>query len=165
MATAIGVALASRPQHSGVLVTALSRRRAQPSDDASQAGPSGMREPAILVATRVVHAATALSSQPAPNAPSHSVGPAIARSFRRCQTVQPGPGIGPSYALLRPRFLRDWSANGPSRNSKAANPRFSRAFVSTATGIRSPPRRTEIGLFYLHIDGFLIEVEPLLTGS
>jgi hypothetical protein len=37
-----------------------------------------VREPAILLATRVVHAATAWSSRPAPNALSHSVGFAIA---------------------------------------------------------------------------------------
>lgn len=34
----------------------------QPGDDASQRRPSGVREPAILLATRVVHAATASSS-------------------------------------------------------------------------------------------------------
>jgi hypothetical protein len=46
-----------------------------------------VREPAILLATRVVHAATAWSSRPAPNALSHSVGSAVARSSHRCQTV------------------------------------------------------------------------------
>ena len=69
----------------------------QPGDDASQRRPSGVREPAILLATRVVHAATASSSQPAPNALSHSVGSAIARSSHRCQTVLAASGIGPSY--------------------------------------------------------------------
>jgi len=34
----------------------------QPGDDASQRRRSGVREPAILLATRVVHAATASSS-------------------------------------------------------------------------------------------------------
>src|SRR5664280_701740 len=50
----------------------------QPGDHASQRRLSGVREPAILLATRVVHAAIASSSQPAPNALALSVGSTIA---------------------------------------------------------------------------------------
>src|SRR5450755_1291848 len=72
----------------------------QPGDDASQRRLPGVRDPAILLATRVVHAATASSSQSAPNALSLSVGSTIARSCHRCQTVLVASGIGPSYDLL-----------------------------------------------------------------
>jgi hypothetical protein len=54
-------------------------------------------EPAILLATCIGHAATASSSQPAPNALAHPVGSAIARSSHRCQTVLAASGIRPSY--------------------------------------------------------------------
>jgi hypothetical protein len=50
------------------------RQPEQPGDDASQCRLPGVREPAILLATRVVHAATASSSWPPPNTLPLSVG-------------------------------------------------------------------------------------------
>jgi hypothetical protein len=63
-----------------------------------------VREPAILLATRVVHAAIASSSHPAPSG-------AVALSWLcHCSIVPPVPdgpasvGIGSSYDLSRARF-------------------------------------------------------------
>ncbi len=84
----------------------------QPDDDASQRRFAGAREPAILLATRVVHAATASSSQPAPNALSHSLAPpsrdrptAARRSWQR-------PASGRDTSLGLPALaglVRDWT--------------------------------------------------------
>jgi hypothetical protein len=66
------------------------REPEQPDDDASPRRLSGVREPAILLTTRAVHAPTASSSQPPPNLLSLSVASATSRSSHRCQTV---PGV------------------------------------------------------------------------
>lgn len=42
---------------------------------------------------------------------------------------------------------------------------ISRAFTSTATGMRSQPLRNELGLICLQIGGFFVWREPLLGGS
>ncbi len=72
----------------------------QRGDDASEARFAGVREPAILLATRVVHAPTASSSQPPPNALSLSIGSATSRSSHRCQTV-PGASVWDRAMTLR----------------------------------------------------------------
>ena len=90
-------------------------------------------EPAMLLATRVVHPATALSSQPAPNALSHSVGSAIARSPTGARRSCHGPVSGratPLCGLTFARLVREWT-------TRTEKPRASRAFMSTATGIRT----------------------------
>jgi hypothetical protein len=90
----------------------------QRGDDASQARFAGVREPAILLATRVVHAAIASSSHPAPSALWLSVGSAIARSSHRCQTVLPASVSGRATTSPGPAFaelVRDWTKkNGKS---------------------------------------------------
>jgi hypothetical protein len=106
----------------------------QRGDGASQRRLAGAREPAILLATRVVHAAIASRSRPAPNAISHSVGSATSRSSHRCQTV-PGTSVPDRATTLRLPALGEI---GP-RLDRAASHFYEicRAFASTATGIRT----------------------------
>jgi hypothetical protein len=81
------------------------RETEHPGDDASQRRLSGVREPAILLATRVVHAATASSSQPVPNALPLAVGSAIALD-RPTAAGQSSRSVRyrVSYGLMRARF-------------------------------------------------------------
>jgi hypothetical protein len=74
------------------------REPEQPDDDAFRAQPFRRERAGDVLATRVVRAATAPSSQPAPNALSHSVGSAMPLHLsHRCETALELSGPGPSY--------------------------------------------------------------------
>ena len=100
---------------------------------------AGVREPAILLATGVVHAATASSS-------TTTAERALASPWLCHRSIVPPAPDGPARsgiraeidALLRAGgiFLRDWPAN-LDHKERWQKPRICRAFVSTATGIRT----------------------------
>ncbi len=118
----------------------------QGGDDASERRLAGVGEPAILLATRVVHAATAASRGPQPDALWLALSCAIARSLHRRQTARTRSTIGPRFdpfsAVPGGGSFCSLPPNLPPKPLFAPSKvRICREKASTATGIRTrvPP--------------------------
>jgi hypothetical protein len=113
-------------------------------------GAAARREPAVLLAARVVHAAAASSSQPAPKVLSLSVGSAIARSCHRRQTVLDVRCRTELRPLVCP--LRGSGPRLDQTNSGFCG--VCRHFANTATGIRSRPSPARFDPLWLEMTSF-----------
>ena len=110
-------------------------------DDASQARFAGVREPAILLTTGVVHAATASSWRPQPDALWLALSCAIARSCHRRQTAFTGSTIRPRFdpfsAIRGDEFLQPAPKSAPKHLLALSKVPICRDEASTATGMRT----------------------------